>query len=169
MENSNLYLDVSIPSMHENNPLSVFYSPTAPMIAETFEAIKELSDYGKHIRVKIEPIIPSVGKLQGQSEKEIYEIVRNSKHVGAKTIISKTLRLNEFVPDFLRDELSKYFNNNGEKEGYGGRTNLVLKAGLREQLLQPVYDACKRYDIPFCACVDRDVFKKNTTVDCNLR
>ena len=77
------------------------------------------------------------------------------------------MRLNEYVPRFMYDALIKYYKLNGEKESYGNTTNLVLRPKLRRQLLQPVYTACKYYDVPYCACVDVDVFSEKT-VSCRL-
>lgn len=167
IENPKLYVDVSIPSTHENDPDSVFYSAIAPPLDETFRSIRALSDKGKYVRVKVEPVVPATLALQGQTEEEIREIVRRSKDSGAKRIISKTMRLNEHVPRFMYDALIEFYQANGEEESYGNTTNLVLKSELRRQLLQPVYEACREYAMPFCACVDADVFSERT-VSCRF-
>jgi DNA repair photolyase len=167
LRNPRLFIDVSIPSMHENDPDSVFYSPTSPLLDETFAAIKDLTCLGKHVRVKIEPIIPTVGRIRGQTREELDEIVRCAKDAGAKGIISKTMRLNKHVPKFMHEALIGYYQTNGIKESYGNTVNLILRPELRRQLLQPLSDACREHDLPFCACVDASVIPEKT-VSCSL-
>ncbi|MFA6888038.1 MAG: radical SAM protein [Candidatus Woesearchaeota archaeon] len=167
IENPRLYVDVSVPSTHENDPDSVFYSAIAPSLDGIFGAIRELSDTGIYVRVKVEPIVPTTNMIHGQTEEEIKEVIRRSKDAGVKTIISKTMRLNEHVPRGLYDALIVYYQSNGERESYGNTTNLVLRSELRRQLLQPVYEASREYAIPFCACVDADVFSERT-VSCRF-
>jgi DNA repair photolyase len=167
--NPRLYVDVSIPSMRENDSNSIFYSAKAQPLDETFESIGELSDMDKYVRVKVEPIIPSVDGIQGQTEEEIRKIVKLSKDAQVKKIISKTMRLNEHVPRFLYDGLIEYYQSYGVEERYGNITNLALKPELRRQLLQPVYEACREYEISFCACVELDVFGGKNTVSCSFK
>jgi len=166
-ENPRLYVDVSVPSTHENDPASIFYSAITPPSDETYGAIRELSDIGKYVRVKAEPVVPTTDKIQGQTEEEIREVIRRSKDAGAKRIISKTMRLNEHVPRVIYDSLLEHYLTYGEEESYGNTTNLVLSPELRRQLLQPVYEACRDYEMPFCACVDADVFSERT-VSCRF-
>lgn len=163
VSNSKLFVDVSIPSLQENNPRSIFYSSVAAPLDETYEAVGQLAGLGKYVRVKIEPIIPTLKEVEGQNEEEIQEIVRRAKVAGVKKIISKTMRLNDSVPRVLYSKLIDYYRMNGVEE----RNTLALKPELKRQLLKPVYDACQKYKIPFCACVDSDVFQN--TVGCGLR
>lgn len=158
-KNPKLYLDVSIPSMHENNKESFFYSSIAPRLSETFAAIKELSDLDKYIRVKIEPVTPSLSGIIGQSQEELDEIVKNSKTAGAKKIISKTLRLTPDIPKSIYDKLISYYEENGVQE----MNTIALRSDIRKHLLAPVFEACQSYDIPFCPCVDSDVFTEQTS------
>ncbi len=156
--NPKLYIDVSIPSLQENNSSSVFYCAISQPINETFDAIKNLSMMGKYVRVKVEPVIPTINGIQGQTEKELSEIIRLSKETGVKKIISKTLRLNDDVPQYVRERLTDYYRANGHSE----ITTMALSEELRRKLLFPVFEACKKYEIPFCACVDSDVFYEST-------
>jgi len=158
IKNSKLYVDVSIPSNQENNSESIFYSAIAPPLTETFGAIRKLSDLGKKVRIKIEPIIPSINFLVGQTKEELNELVKNSKKAGAKKIISKTLRLNRGVPNFVYGRLIRYYKKNGFNEG---RT-LALREDIRRNLLKPIFEACKDYEIPFFPCVDSHVFEEKT-------
>jgi DNA repair photolyase len=54
-----LFIDVSIPSLNENRTESIFYSPHAPSLRETLDAMTKLAQMNKHIRVKIEPVVPT--------------------------------------------------------------------------------------------------------------
>ncbi len=147
-----LSVDVSIPSLEENNMDSIYYSPIAAPIEETFAAIRKLADFGKFVRIKIEPVIPSVNGIQGQSKEELDKIVRKSKENGARMIISKTMRLNCSVPKNIYERLIDYYREHGINDG----TTLALPANLRGELIKPVLDACAKYSIPFCPCVDSD-------------
>jgi len=165
--NPNLYVDVSVPSLQENNPQSIFYSAITPPLDETFAAMRGLAASGKYVRVKIEPVVPTTGEIEGQTPEEIGEIVRRSKEAGVQQVISKTMRMNDDVPARLRQALWSYYQANGEEEHYGRTTNLVLRPGLQEALLRPVFEACREYGMPFCACVDADVFQR--AASCRLR
>lgn len=161
--NLNLFIDVSIPSLHENDTNSIFYSSAAPSLNKTFEAIQKLSEIGKYIRIKIEPIIPSVGNVLGQNKEELKELVKLSKNAGAQMVITKTMRLNEAVPSRVYYPLFEYYSKKGIPEKYGKVTNHVLRSEVRRQLLNPVYEACEEEGIPFCACVDSDVFLEKSS------
>jgi DNA repair photolyase len=167
IRNPKLYIDVSITSLHENDPNSIFYSATTPPLNETYASIKKLSEIGKYIRIKIEPIVPTTDEIKGQTKEELDEIVRLSKEAGAKKIISKTMRLNKDMPNFMQDKLMGYYLKNGVEEGYGDIMNHTLSYEIKRRLLTPVYEACAKYDIPFCACVDADVFA-GKTVSCSF-
>lgn len=147
-----LQIDVSIPSLRENELGSIWYSPVAAPLNETYAAIAELARQGKYVRVKIEPVVPSLGEVQGQTPQELDEIVRKSKEAGVQAILSKTMRLNTSVPPWMYRRLITFFTENGTAE----RTTLALSEPLRKALLAPVLDACARYQIPFCPCVDSD-------------
>src|SRR3989344_1726694 len=147
-----LSVDVSIPSLEENNPDSVYYSPIAAHLDKTYEIMRKLSDMGKYVRVKIEPVIPSVNGVEGQTREELDEIIKKSANAGVKGIISKTMRLNHSVPKYLYERLIDYFQENGVNEG----STLALSVELRRGLIQPVLDACEKYGISFCPCVDSD-------------
>jgi len=156
--NKNLFIDVSIPSLHENNPESFFFG-TVPKLEETLKAIKKLSAMGKDVRVKIEPVVPSVNGIQGQTEEELDELVGRLKAAGVKLVISKAMRLNEDVPKPIYDKLIAYYKKNGFKQGI----NLVLSKEKRKELLQPVLNACKKHKMPFCGCVETGTFSEKTS------
>jgi len=160
-ENPNLFIDVTIASLHENDPKSVFYG-SVPSMSETIKAIKKLTKMGKSVRIKIEPIVPSVNGIQGQTKEELWELIKILKDAGVKMIISKTMRLNEEVPPFMYKKLIDYYKKNGYREGI----NLVLKKPIRKGLLMPVFEACKHYKIPFCSCVETGIFPEKETVPC---
>ena len=151
-DNPKLNIDVSIPSLKENDPNSIYYSPIAAPLEETYGAIGRLSERGKNIRVKIEPVVPTVNGIFGQSHEELNEIVRKSAEAGVKMIISKTMRLNGCVSPAIYEKLAEYYTQNGVNEG----TTMALNVKLRRKFLQPVFDACAEYKIAFCPCVDSD-------------
>ena len=107
---------------------------------------------GKYTRVKIEPVVPTANGIEGQNREELDEIVRRSAESGVRTIISKTMRLNHSVPPQMRERLVEYYKENGVNEG----TTLALSESLRRELITPVLDACEKYGIAFCPCVDSD-------------
>jgi len=153
-----LSVDVSIPSLEENNPDSLYYSPIAAPLDDTYDAMRQLSEIGKCVRVKIEPVIPSINGIQEQTEEELDEIIRRSSDVGVKGIISKTMRLNRSVPDQMYEKLIDYYQENGVDEG----STLALSTDLRRELIQPVLDACEKYNVPFCPCVDSDSIEEES-------
>jgi len=163
-KNPKLFIDVTIASLHENDPKSVFYG-LVPSMSETIKAIKELTKIGKTVRIKIEPIVPSVNGIQGQTKEELWELIRTLKEAGAKMIISKTMRLNEEVPPFMYKKLIGYYKKNGYREGI----NLILSKQIRKKLLTPVFEACKHYKILFCSCVETGIFIEKETVKCLCR
>ena len=150
--NPRLSVDVSIPSLKQNEQGSIYYSPVAAPLDETFDVMMELSNIGKYVRTKIEPVIPSINGALGQSREELYEIVRLSKEHGVKGVIAKTMRLNEDVRQGVRERLIDYYQGHGVNEG----STLALSLELKRLLIQPVLDACEKYGIPFCPCVDSD-------------
>jgi DNA repair photolyase len=160
-KNPNLFIDVSLPSLQENNPNSFFYGCT-PKIELTLEAIKKLSELGKEVRIKIEPIVPTVGSIKGQTKEELDELVRLLKQSGVKLVIAKTMRLNADVPPEVYNELIAYYKKNGVKQGI----NLVLSKEVRKKLLAPLLDSCKKYCLPFCSCVETEIFSEELTVKC---
>jgi len=147
-----LHVDVSIPSLAENNKDSLYYSPIAAPLEETYDTLRQLSEKGKYVRVKIEPVVPTTKGIEGQSSEELMEIVRKSSEAGVKMIIAKTMRLNHSVPKLMYDKLIDFYQENGVNEG----ATLALSLDMRMKLLQPVLDACEEYNIPFCPCVDSD-------------
>ncbi|MFA6228018.1 MAG: hypothetical protein WC668_02425 [Patescibacteria group bacterium] len=128
-KNPRLFIDVSIPSLHENNTDSIFYSPSVPLVLDTIEAIKKLTKLGKDIRVKIEPVVPTVNGVVGQSEKELYDLIDLLKKAGVKMVIAKTMRLNEDFPPFLYKKLIDYYTKNGYEQGI----NMILSKNLRKK------------------------------------
>ncbi|MFH1126411.1 MAG: radical SAM protein [Candidatus Altiarchaeota archaeon] len=158
-----LFIDVTIASPDEENPESIFYS-AAPSTLEKLGAIKKLTKLGKKVRVKVEPVIPSINGIRGQSEEDLWSLAKLLKDAGVSKVISKTLRLNEDMPPLLYNKLINYYRKNGSKEGI----NHVLSKKIRKKLLTPLFEACKYYEIPFCPCVEKDLFPKDKTINCLL-
>ncbi|MBU4360829.1 hypothetical protein KKA66_03200 [Patescibacteria group bacterium] len=161
-KNPHLFIDVSIPSLYENNPDSIFYSPSTPSLDYTLKAMKKLTELGKDIRIKIEPVVPTINRIIGQSETELKTLISKLKNIGVKMVIAKTMRLNKEVPPFMYDKLIDYYKKNGCQQGI----NLILSKKIREKLLTPIFKACQKNDMPFCSCVETDLFPANKTVRC---
>ena len=81
--------------------------------------------------------------------------------------VPKGMPKQDMLKKHLRYPIVDIPDPHGEEESYGNTTNLVLSPELRRQLLQPVYEACRDYEMPFCACVDADVFSERT-VSCRF-
>ena len=162
LDDPRLFIDVSIPSLHQNDPGSFFFSRRLPPLEEDFAAMRGLADRGKHVRVKVEPVVPTVGAIRGQTAEELDEIVHRSQGAGARGIISKTMRLNSDVPRRVYHELIDYYEAHGSLVGI----NRILLPGERRRLLLPVLEACKRYGIPFSGCVDADTFEGDESLRC---
>lgn len=160
-KNPNLFIDVSIPSMHENDQGSIFYG-YVPSLSDTIGAIKRLINFGKDVRIKIEPVIPTTDQIRGQTDEENYCLIKLLKQTGVKTVIAKTLRLNNSIPPELYEGLFSYYTTNGTTQGI----NLVLSPEIRKKLLHPIFQACQENAIQFCSCVETDIFPKDQTVKC---
>jgi len=156
-------IDVTIASLHENDPRSIFYGQVPPF-SETIAAIKELSARGKSVRIKVEPIVPSVNGVQGQTREELDEMVRIFKDAGVKMIISKSMRLNEDVPPLVHSKFIDYYKENGSEQGI----TLTLSKEIRRDILTPLMEICKKYDMPISTCVETDVFSSHETSKCAL-
>ncbi|MFH0906344.1 MAG: radical SAM protein [archaeon] len=158
-KNNLLHIDVTIASITEDNPSSIFWN-NGLSIKEKLNAIEKLIKLGKDVRVKIDPIIPSVNGIKGQTKEDLWGLVKLLKEIGVKKIISKTLKINKDVPPFLYTKLIDYYKENGEYKGI----NYCLSKEIRRKLLQPLYEACINYGIEFCPCVELDVFSKEDKI-----
>lgn len=160
-KNSRLAIDVTIASLYEGNPDSIFIG-NFPSAEQKFKAIEQLTKINKNIRVKIDPIIPRTDSVIGQSDEELWELVRILSELGVKLIISKTMRLNLGVLDQLYDKLIDFYKKHGTMEG----VNWCLSKPFQKKLLSPIFEACKHYKLPFCSCCDIGIFPQNDTISC---
>ena len=159
----NLHIDVTVSSLQENDSASIFHG-FFPLLKHKLNAIERLIQAGKVVRVKVDPIIPSVCGIQGQSSQELKQLVGKLKQVGISTIISKTLRINQDVSSYLLNRLEGYYQANGVQEG----VNLALPKPIREELLRPLLEACQHHEIDFCPCVETGIFPDDHVVSCHL-
>ncbi len=155
LQNKNIFIDVTITSLKEGTPKGSILNNKGPSAKEKIRIISKLISMGKDIRVKIEPVIPTTGDIIGQSKKDLEELVEELAKIGVKRIIAKTLRVNAWMPEYIKKNLVTFYKDNGQLiEG-----NYVLNKDLRKKLLTPIYFSCKRNNITFCGCVDADVFE----------
>ncbi len=76
---------------------------------EKIKAIKKLTKLGKDVRVKVDPIIPSINGIKGQTKEELWQLVKLLKEAEVKMIISKTMRLNKDLPPLIYKKLINYY------------------------------------------------------------
>ena len=165
LKEKNIFLDVTITSLKEGTPQGNILNNNGPTAKEKIEAIRKIIEKGKAVRVKIEPIIPTVGPIIGQSKEDLEDLVKELSRIGVKMIIAKTLRLNAWMPEYIKKTLIEFYKANGQLiEG-----NYLLNKDVRKSLLEPVYLACKKYNVLFCGCVDADSLEgvKNV-IPCNI-
>lgn len=120
--------------------------PGAPAPSLRLRAIRELSEEGIPVGVRIDPIIPSVN----DDEDEIKELVEAVASMGARHVTTSTYKAR---PDNLKRMVSafptiKEFYSSGERVG----GYIYLKREMREKLLRPVSEEAKRLGLTVAYC-----------------
>jgi len=165
LKNKNLFVDVTITSLKEGTKYGNILNNKGPSAKEKIDSIKKIIKKRKNVRVKIDPIIPTAGSVIGQSKEDLEELVKELSKIGVKTIIAKTLRLNVCMPDYIKEQLIEFYKKNGTLM----QGNYTLNKDLRKKMLEPLYQASKKNNINFCACVDADVFNDKKIISCNIK
>jgi DNA repair photolyase len=136
------------------------FEPYAPAPQLRLRAVAELVERGFKAVVRLDPLVPSSGHVEGQSEEEINRLVEQARNTGVRHIVSKCLRLSigikKLYPDFY-DQLKPYYRVHGQRES---RSVWVLRQDVKEKLLTLVYEACKRTDVALFTCMDHVSFSK---------
>jgi DNA repair photolyase len=134
------------------------FEPYAPAPELRFKAVGELVERGFKAVVRLDPVVPSSGTVEGQSEEEINRLVEQARSIGVRHIVSKCLRLSigikKLYPDFY-DQLKPYYRVHGQRES---RSVWVLRPDVKEKLLTPVHEACKRNQVTLFTCMDHVSF-----------
>ncbi len=164
-------VEITIPSLNSGTKSESMFNTSAPPVEERFEKMKLLNEKGVSVRLRLDPIIPRFNENgPGQSEEEIWKIIKNSSEIGVEMVISNVMVLTPDINMFVWRQLGSYYVTNGRwmKNAPESRTNkLVLKSHIKETLLRPVYQACKEFFVPFCPCNSDITF--NNSVTCLLR
>jgi DNA repair photolyase len=165
IKNDRLSIDVTITALREGTKDGSWLNNNGPSAQTKIKDIESIISKGKNIRGRIDPLMPSVGKCRGQGAEELGELVKVLSRTGVKLIITKTMRLNAGMPKVVVDLFKEYYQKNGRLIG----NNYVLNPEVRRKMLEPIYRACKRYNVKFCPCFDVDVFSnKEGAVTCRV-
>jgi len=164
LKEPNISIDVTITSLLEGSSEGSILNNTGPSAIEKIEAIKSIIDKGKQVRGRIDPVVPSIENYRGQSEKDLAELVDKMAKVGVKLIISKTMRLSKGMPKPVVKAYFDYYKKNGQLLG----SNYILNTDIRKKMLNPIFEACLKNNIDFCACCDVDVFVGKKTSTCRV-
>lgn len=164
-------VEITVPSLNSGPKAKGIFNTLSPPVEERFEKIKLLNKKGVSVRLRLDPIIPRLYENgPGQSEEEIWEIIKIASGIGVEMVISNVMVLTPDINMFTWRQLGSYYIANGiwKTDGPELRTyKLVLQSNIQEALLKPVYQACKEFSIPFCPCNSGINF--NNAVSCVLK
>lgn len=152
IDKSRTVVQVTIPFLDSR------FEPYAQAPQSRLKALGELIGRGFTGLVRLDPLVPSSGMVRGQSEEEINRIIEQATSVGVKQHASKCLRLTvgikKLYPEF-HDQLKPYYQIHGYRES---PPVWVLKPEIKQKLLAPVYEACKRNGTALFTCMDHVSF-----------
>jgi DNA repair photolyase len=122
--------------------------PFAPDSERRLRALKILAENNVHTGLRLDPIFPYL------NEDEIEEIVKRAKEIGIKHIVSSTYkvkydnwkRLENFFPKIAKKLKPLYL------KGVKIQNSFYLPENLRRKLMEKVFRACQKYQIPFNTC-----------------
>ena len=154
LNNKNVFIDVTITSLKEGTPAGRVLNNNGSSAKDKIRAVKKIIENGKDVRIRIDPVIPSFKTIRGQTPEDLKDLVEELSKIGVKTIITKTLRLNAWMPDPIKNILLKFYKENGCLVG----SNYILSRELRRKMLEPIYSACQKFGLSFCPCYDLDAF-----------
>lgn len=164
LDNKNVFIDVTITTL-ENKTISGKMIATEELSTdEKIITVTDIINHGKDVRVRIDPVIPTITGVVGQTKEAIDNLIKRMADGGAKLIISKTLRLNAGLPDTSLKVLIDYYKKNGKLVG----ENYILNKSLRRDLLNTIFESCQKYNIAFCPCCDYDSFSSEKTQVCHV-
>ncbi|UXD21782.1 radical SAM protein [Ignicoccus pacificus DSM 13166] len=127
--------------------------PGAPSPLERLKALKELSEAGVPVGIRLDPIIPGVN----DDSKELEEIVFRAAEAGAKHVVTSTYKAK---PDNLKRMTEKFphlksLYSKGVKVG----RYKYLPKGVREKMLRPVVKAAEEVGMTWAFCREGFPFK----------
>lgn len=164
LNDKNLFIDVSIASLYEGTKKGGLLNNNGPSSTKKIASVKEITGKGKEVRVRIDPIIPTLNTFKGQDEQELKELVKILSGSGVNLIISKTMRLSMGMPKPIIENYLPFYKKNGTLVG----STYILNPEIRKKMLSPIYDACRQNGIKFCPCCDFDVFNRENVSSCRV-
>lgn len=160
MKPQNVVIQVTVPFLKRRS-----FEAHAPPPHDRIEAIGKLIDRGFSVTARVDPIIPRIQEVEGQSEDEIEALVERLHREEINHIVSKTLRLveatGEIYPNFYYGPLRKFYKEQGHWTG----NHYKPKEKTLEHLLLPLYKACKKYGINLSSCLDQVGFENVPSCD----
>jgi len=145
-------VQVTLPSMESN--FHTFFEPNSPPPEKRLEIIRELSDEGIPIVVRIQPIIPFVNDRLEKLE-ELVDAIANA---GARHIVAGFLRISLAVWDSILPILEKLEIIDKIKELYfiSGRVDsagyFIANNVYRYSVLKHLFSLSKKYKLTFGTC-----------------
>lgn len=164
LKEQKLFIDVTITSLKEGTPEGGMLNYIGPSGTEKLQAVKEIIALGKDVRVRIDPVVPSIDKFKGQSKEDLIDLTKKLAEIGVKLIITKTMRLSKGMPQPIIDNYYEYYKKNGILTG----TTYILSKEVRRNLLLPIYTECQRNNVKFCPCCDVDAFADESVATCRV-
>lgn len=122
--------------------------PGAPSYKKRLEAIKKLSKTGIPVSIRLDPIIPSLN--EGEILELLDEIVPYVKHIIVSTYKARPDSLKRLINAFPEKGslLGKLYLKDGKRLGNA----IYLKDEIRYELIYPVYQKVKQYNLSFATC-----------------
>jgi DNA repair photolyase len=123
--------------------------PKAPNSEQRLRALKILAENKIPTGLRLDPIFPYL------NEEEVEEIVRKAKEAKVQHIVASTFkprfdswkRFELKFPKIAKKLKSLYF-----EKGQKIKNSFYLPENLRRNLMEKVFDACQKYQIPFATC-----------------
>ncbi len=134
-----------------NRDLALRLEPGAPPPEKRLEALKELSEAGVPVGIRLDPIIPGLNHDPG----EIKALLREAVEAGARFVVTSTYKAK---PDNLVrmkagfPEIKEMLENLYRRRGIWMHGYWYLPENMRRMLLKPVVEEARRLGIGYATC-----------------
>ena len=170
-------LTVQISCSFYRDKVRSFFEPRAPSINSRLESLKFLAENGVDTEIRIDPLFPSsrisekirrhkplpyYSIPEAQTHEDLVDLIRFAKSAGAKSVISKILR----VPMSKRAQQCKdwfrilYEDANSESGSKAKGRSWRLPEDFQKALLSAVMEICRAEGIRFKHCM-HDVLSRS--------